>query len=251
MVKRFVGNFKSIVKNNFIRVMAKRIRRLLGARDVYGKCRPVYFVIKLLLGPKQNGDGDDDDDDDNPDDEEEGDSNSVNELEEYTIQDFFADIKAVKKKSKAENEMVALLMSYSGAATMRQTFLPEYLQEFVGDSAKGWGKKLYSDPDFVSRIVKLFAEENMAIVVDEASGESTVKFVQQISPQPKFSARYTEFTTTNLADMWCKYLKRNREIHVDPEECRFISQIMNCKINLYFTQSLICRETKMANFQPI
>jgi hypothetical protein len=56
MVRRYLGNLKTMVRNNYTRVLAKRIRRLLDAREAY-KCRPVYFVIKLLLGPRGNWKG--------------------------------------------------------------------------------------------------------------------------------------------------------------------------------------------------
>ena len=44
----FIGRLKTLVKNNFCRVLTMRCRRLLNVKQK--KCRPIYFLLKALLG---------------------------------------------------------------------------------------------------------------------------------------------------------------------------------------------------------
>lgn len=57
-VRLNMGNIKTLSKNNFGRVLQKRFRRILAVLDEesvshfkFGKLRPLYHMVKLVLGP--------------------------------------------------------------------------------------------------------------------------------------------------------------------------------------------------------
>ena len=46
------GEIQALVKNNFVRVLVKRFRRLIN--EPHAKLRPLYNLVKLVLGPMGN-----------------------------------------------------------------------------------------------------------------------------------------------------------------------------------------------------
>ena len=232
----FVGNLKAIVKNNFDRVMIKRFRRLL---EIPGseKCRPLWFLLKLVLGStgtwktKSRSASDEDDDDDEDDDEdvcaETGDSTG---LEVYSMAKFLKSLSDIKKKSKLEKRIIAALSEYSDVDAIRQVFLPAYLAHIVGDTTHGYREKLSTGNNYMAVISRFFSNENAALVLNPVTNQMEPAFVQQLTPQANVRARGQKITTTILACIWCDYIKAHKITKIDLENCKFLSLlfIINC-----------------------
>jgi hypothetical protein len=126
----------------------------------------------------------------------------------YSLANFHADLKKIKNATKSEKEAIELLLQFPDIKSIRSEFLPAYLHEIIADEKGGWQSKLCSHKNFLTKCLKLFGEMN------------TFEFIQQMSPQPKFSARYTGLTTTILAGIWCSFLKKYPDTLKDEKDGR-------------------------------
>ena len=148
---------------------------------------------------------DSDNDDDTGSDSEEN-EDSETESKDYLIEDFWADLEKMKKKTKAERQIISTLKAYKTLESIRTKFLPKYLECFVADEKSGWRKKFGKNADYIPIVLRFFAAENRFTAADETCPFE--EFVQQLSPLPKISARYTGITSTILAWIFCSYLKK-------------------------------------------
>jgi hypothetical protein len=140
---------------------------------------------------------------------------------EYTFEEFRNDLAAIKQKTKVEKEVIARLNAFADADAMRAHFLPPYIQSFVAGKTGGWQASMSSELNYLPLVIRFFADENMEVVIDEATGEAQAKFIQHISPQPHFKARYAQLTTTTLAYIWSQYLHTHPETDVENRnECK-------------------------------
>ena len=221
----FIGNLKTIVKNHFERVLLKRFRRMLGIRG-NDKCRPLWFLLKLVLGSvgswkDEGNDEDEDEDEDECDDFFEETVDEPGDLEVYSMETFLKGLKDMNKKSKLERQVIDSLALYSDIDSVRQVFLPAFLLHIVGDQSKGYRAKLKYDKNYLPLVLRLFGTENSELVLNPATNELEPVFLQQLTPQANVRARSQRITTTILACIWCDYIKTHENFAIDVQKCMF------------------------------
>ena len=201
VVKDLVGDLKSILINQFMRVLIIHVQRTLDEK--YGWVVGggiAKLVAAFLMGRKGVISQEEADDEiEVVDDEEEVVDEELESVESFIrLLNLRRTRKGVTYRDKSVlSGIIKLLDGQRTLEPLRSIYLPEYLIPLIG----GWRGKISANgyATSVGLVWKLFAEVNK------------VEFVQHLFPTPSTRGRYTGITSTCLASIFTLYLKTKKE----------------------------------------
>ena len=201
VVKDLVGDLKSILINQFMRVLIIHVQRTLDeecGRVVGGGI--AKLLAAFLMGRKGvisqvEGDAEI---------EVVEDEEEVADEELESVESFIRLLNQRRTRKGVTNSdklvlirIIALVNGQRTLEPLRSQYLPKYLTPLIG----GWRGKISANgyANSVGRVWKLFAEVNK------------VEFVQHLFPTPSTRGRYTAITSTCLASIFTLYLKGKKQ----------------------------------------
>ena len=206
IVKNLEGNLKSLLINNFMRVLIIYVRRLLDIEfrgEVGGGV--AKLIAAFLMGRKgvisKKGNEEEDEEVDKEGDGA-GQDDDMNDDQLSSIDAFRKVLKrrilkkGVNKRAKdAISRILAEINGENLLTQLRSKYLPSYLNPLVDQ----WMKKISADGYANAPIVwKLFAEVNRT------------EFVQHLFPTPSTKGIYRKITSTLLSAILTYYLKSKK-----------------------------------------